>query len=234
MAKSKSVKRRHTANPKRRGGTASRGRGNGSARSSAAGTRSVASDLFGHTADALQTALNLQDEWIRSWADFVDQSAGLVDGQQQWQKSVMASVPAAQRSIRAYVDMMERTSRSGIAWVQTAMDFAAAPGAVWEAGTRAQELARRSIDVLQTGARAVADAHREAVESWTGAMRSGGEVARAAARSVEEVGRLSRATARKAARSSATAARDITRTASAAAEQSARTGGGAAAAARAA
>ena len=182
----------------------------------------VAADLYEQTAGALQTVLDFQDQWVRSWADYVEQSTRLIDRQQQWQKAALASVPAAQRSIQASVDMVERTSRAGIAWMQTALDFAAAPGAVWEAGTRAQELARRSVDVLQTGARAVADAHREAVDSWRGAMRNGGEVAKAAARSVEEVGRLSRATARKTARSSAEAARELTHTAAATAEQSTR------------
>lgn len=134
----------------------------------------------------------------------------------------MASVPAAQRSIEASMEMIERTSRAGMAWMQTALDFAAAPGAVLEAGTRAQELTRRSVEFIQTGVRAVADAHRDAVESWGSAIQDGGEVAKAAARSVEEVGRLTRATARKTARSSAEAARDLTRSTATLAEQSTR------------
>jgi hypothetical protein len=231
--KTKSEKRRYSSTPKRRsssngGGSssksssASRAGRQGNGGGSASATHSAASGLFGHTADAVRTALSLQDEWVRSWSDFIDQSTRLADSQQEWQKSVAASVPAAQRSIRAYMDMVERTSRSGIEWMQTALDFAAAPGAVWEAGTRAHELARRSIDLVQTGARAAAEANREVVESWDNAMRNGGEVARATARSVEQVGRLSRATARKTARSSTAAARKITRSASAAGEQATR------------
>jgi hypothetical protein len=121
---------------------------------------------------------------VRTWADFVKQSNRLVDSQQPWQKAMVATIPAAQRSIQASVEMIDRTSRSGIAWMKTALDSAAAPKAILAAGTRAQELVERSANVIETGVRAIADAHREAADAWEVAMRNGSGVEKSAARGV--------------------------------------------------
>jgi hypothetical protein len=132
-------------------------------------TKTPASELFDQALknyeQALRTGVKLQEEAGKCWARIANQAASPQDLQKQINSLANDVIPATQKSLEGYLDLLEENSHASVDLLKKGLESVQATGLAESQG-KLIEFCEGTLKSLKTNAQAVVDLNSEAMDSW--------------------------------------------------------------------
>lgn len=133
----------------------------------------IANQLMKNYEQAVQTGLKIQEEAVNCCNRVFNQAAL----SQEWQKRLSSFtdttnglLPEAQKRAQEVLDLVEKSTRTGVGLMVKAVEAAQAP-AIADSQSKWVEFWTASMNALQSNAEAVGQIQSRAVDSWVGILR---------------------------------------------------------------
>jgi len=114
---------------------------------------------------ALRTGLKLQEEAGKCWTKLLNQAASPQDLQKQITSLANDVIPATQKSMEGYLELLEQNSRASVDLVKKGMEAAQMTN-YGDAQAKVVEFCESSIKSLKANAQAIVDINAKAIDSW--------------------------------------------------------------------
>jgi hypothetical protein len=142
---------------------------NANRRAASAGT-----ELFDQTIKsyehAIRTGISLQEDTVRCWTNFLNQSSLTQDWQRRVNSVVAEAIPTAERNLEESLRLIDQSSKTGFNLLKRAVEAPRSNGAA-DMQEQVQEIWQSSLNVLQSNLQAITESQARVMESWAEFVR---------------------------------------------------------------
>ena len=132
-------------------------------------TKNPATEMFDqglkNYEQALRTGLKLQEDAGKYWTKLLNQAASPQDLQKQITSLANDVIPATQKSLENYLELLEQNSRASVDLLKKGMEAAQTTN-VTDTQAKVVEFCESSLKSLKANAQAVVDINTKAIDSW--------------------------------------------------------------------
>lgn len=114
---------------------------------------------------ALRTGLKIQEEAGKCWTSLLNQAVSAEDLQKRITTFSNDVIPATQKSLAGYLELLEQNSRASVELIKKSME-AAPPTSYPETQARVVEFCESSLKSLKANTQAIVDINAKAIDSW--------------------------------------------------------------------
>lgn len=114
---------------------------------------------------ALRTGLKIQEEAGKCWTSLLNQAVSAEDLQKRIATFSNDVIPATQKSLAGYLELLEQNSRASVELIKKSME-AAPPTSYPETQARVVEFCESSLKSLKANTQAIVDINAKAIDSW--------------------------------------------------------------------
>jgi translation initiation factor 2 alpha subunit (eIF-2alpha) len=119
---------------------------------------------------ALRTGLKLQEEAGKCWTKLLNQAASPQDLQKQMAAMANDVIPATQKTMEGYLDLLEQNSRASVDLLKKGMD-AAQTTSFAEGQGKVVDFCESSLKSLKANAQAIVDINGKTIDSWISVVK---------------------------------------------------------------
>ena len=114
---------------------------------------------------ALRTGLKVQEEAGKCWTELLSQAASPQDLQKHITSFSNDVIPATQKSMEAYLELLEQNSRASVDLIKKGMETALEAGYP-DTQAKVVEFCETSLKSLKANTQAIVDINAKAIDSW--------------------------------------------------------------------
>ncbi len=118
---------------------------------------------------ALRNGVKLQEEAAKCWTKLLNQASS-PDLQKHIASIANDVLPATQKSMEAYLELLEQNSRASVDLLKKGLE-AAPPTNLADTQSKAVQFWEGSLKLLKTNAQAVVDINTKAIDAWFGVVK---------------------------------------------------------------
>ena len=136
--------------------------------------KTPASDVFDQALknyeQALRTGVKLQEDAGKWWSRMVSQASSPQDLQKQINALANDAIPATQKTLEGYLDLLEENSRASVDLLKKGMDAVQTTNLA-DSHNKLLEFCEGTLKSLKTSAQTVVELNSAAADSWMGLAR---------------------------------------------------------------
>ena len=129
---------------------------------------------------ALRAGLKIQEEAGKCWTSLLNQAVSAEDLQKRIATFTNDVIPATQKSLAGYLELLEQNSRASVELIKKCMETAP-PTSYPETQARVVEFCESSLKSLKANTQAIVDINAKAIDSWIAFVKKAADVSQAKA-----------------------------------------------------
>jgi hypothetical protein len=142
--------------------------------------KTPASDVFDQALknyeQALRTGVKLQEDAGKWWSRMVSQASSPQDLQKQINALANDAIPATQKTLEGYLDLLEQNSRASVDLLKKGMETVQSTSLA-DSQNKVVEFCEGTLKSLKASAQTVVDVNSAAMDSWMGLVKKAAQQA---------------------------------------------------------